>query len=223
MRRKTRTLILALMVAAVAGSTAFVFHCVPFYAPSFPAWIRIAMAATGSASPPFPLYSVHIRTRERALALAVCGVGVAVTAVLWQAPVTGSDRPHQRLDDFLPEYRFHNAHEARVHAPLQVVAKAVRQVSPADMPFAVLLLRVRASAGGALLGGGAGRGRARGSRRTPPRRRLGGGAAAERGRGPSRPAPAWRARRVRQGPGRRRPLPPDLPETTLRDPLVDQA
>lgn len=95
-----------------------------------------------------PLRLLGVRTRVHALALALCGVGLALTAVMWSAAVTRSARPDQRLDRFLPDYQFSEVHEARVRAPMEAVAKAMRQVSLADMPAAVVLLRIRAAAGG---------------------------------------------------------------------------
>ena len=120
----------------------------PFYAPSYLAWTGIAAALAGLVSLARPLRFLGVRTRVHALALALGGVGLAVTAVLWPARVTRSARPDQRLDRFLPEYQFSEVHEARVHAPMEAVVKAIREVSLADMPAAVLLLRIRAAAGG---------------------------------------------------------------------------
>ena len=67
---------------------------------------------------------------------------------MWPAGVSRSARPDQRLDRFLPEYQFSEVHEARVRAPMAAVVKAIREVSLADMPAAVVLLRIRAAAGG---------------------------------------------------------------------------
>ena len=148
MRRKTRVLVPALIVVAAAASLAFVLHYVPFSAPSFLAWIGIATALAGLVSLARPLRFLGIRTRARALAVALGGVGLAVAAVLWPAPVLRSSGPPQRLDRYLAEYQFSEHHEARVRAPVEAVVAAVRQVSLADMPAAVLLLRIRAAAGG---------------------------------------------------------------------------
>jgi hypothetical protein len=148
MRRKTKLLVLALIVAVAVAALAFVLHYVPFSAPSFLAWIGIAAALAGLVSLARPLRFLGVRTRWHALAVALCGVGLAVAAVLWPARVTRSARPDQRLDQYLAEYQFSEYHEARVRAPVEAVVKAVRQVSLADMPAAVLLLRIRAAAGG---------------------------------------------------------------------------
>jgi len=148
MRRKTRLLVLALTVVAAVACLALALHYVPFNAPSYLAWISIAAALAGLVSLARPLRLLGVRTRVHALAVALCGVDLAVTAVLWPARVTRSARPDQRLDRFLAEYQFSEHHEARVRAPMEAVVKAMRQVSLADMPAAVVLLRIRAAASG---------------------------------------------------------------------------
>jgi hypothetical protein len=148
MRGTTKLLVLALVVAATAAVLAFVLHYVPFDAPSFLAWIGIAAALVGLVSLARPLRFLGIPTRWHALAVVLCGVSVAVTAVLWPARVTRSARLDQRLDRYLAEYQFSEYHEARVRVPVEAVYDAVRQVSLADMPAAVVLLRLRAAAAG---------------------------------------------------------------------------
>jgi hypothetical protein len=148
MRRTTKFLVLALVVVGAVAFLAFVLHYVPFSAPSFLAWAGIAAAFVGLVSLARPLRFLGIRTRRHALAVALCGVGLAVTAVLWPAHVMRSAQPQQRLDRFLSEYQFREYHEVRVRAPIEAVVAAVREVSLADMPAAVLLLRLRAAVGG---------------------------------------------------------------------------
>lgn len=148
MRRPNRLVVVTLVAAVAVACVVFVLHYVPFYAPSFLAWTGIVAALAGLASLARPLRFTGVRTRLHALALALCGVGLAVTAVLWPAHVTRTARPGQRLDRFLPEYQFSEVHETRVQAPMEAVVKAIREVSLADMPAAVALLRIRAAAGG---------------------------------------------------------------------------
>jgi hypothetical protein len=148
MRRTTRLLVLALIATVAVAGLVLVLHYVPFYAPSFLAWMGIAASVAGLASLVRPLRFLGVRTRVRAVALALCGFGLAVAAVLWPASISRSSRPDRRLDLFLPEYQFSEVHEARVHAPMAAVVRAIREVSLADMPVAVALLRVRAAAGG---------------------------------------------------------------------------
>jgi hypothetical protein len=146
MRRKATLLVLVLIVVVAVALPAL--HYVPFSAPSYLAWAGIAAALAGLASLVRPLRFLGVRTRAHALAVAVGGVGLAVTAVLWPAHILRSTGTDQRLDRYLAEYQFSEYHEARVRAPVAAVAAAVRQVSLADMPAAVVLLRIRAAAGG---------------------------------------------------------------------------
>ena len=148
MRGKTKLLVLTLIVVVAVACLAFALHYVPFYAPSYLAWIGIVAALAGLVSLVRPLRFLRLRTRWHALAVALCGVALAVAAVLWPAPVMRSTQPHQRLDEFLPEYQFSEVHEVRVRAPREAVVKAMREVSLADMPAAVVLLRIRAAASG---------------------------------------------------------------------------
>ncbi|HVN77279.1 MAG TPA: hypothetical protein VMT19_13255 [Thermoanaerobaculaceae bacterium] len=148
MRRRTRFVVTALVVVPAVAFLGLMLHYVPFYAPSFAVWIGIAAALAGAASLVYPLRFLGVRTRVRGLALAFCGVGLAVAALFLPASVTRSARPDQRLDRFLPEYQFSEYHQVRVRAPREAVARATREVSLADMPAAVWLLRIRAAASG---------------------------------------------------------------------------
>jgi hypothetical protein len=152
MRRSTRPLVLALIAAVAVAGLALVLRYVPFYAPSFAAWAGIAAALAGLVALVRPLRFLGVRTRVHALAVALGGAGIALAAVLWPAGVSRSPRPDQRLDRFLPEYQFSEVHAARVRAPMEAVVKAIREVSLADMPAAVVLLRIRAAAGGRFRG-----------------------------------------------------------------------
>jgi hypothetical protein len=148
MRRATGLVVVPLVVVAAVACLAVALHYVPFYAPSYLAWTGVAATLGGLVSLARPLRILGVRTRRHAVAVVLCGVGVAVAAVLWPASIMRSAGPYQRLDDFLPEYQFSEFHEVRVHAPKEAVIKAMREVSLADMPVAVALLRIRAAAGG---------------------------------------------------------------------------
>jgi hypothetical protein len=147
-RRSTKLLVVSLVVVAAVAASVAVLHYVPFYAPSFLAWTGIAATFLGLVSLVRPPRMIGVRTRWHALALALGGASLAVTAVLWPAPIVRSELPSGRLDRYLPEYQFCEHHEVRVRAPLEAVVRAVHEVTLADMPAAVLLLRIRAAAGG---------------------------------------------------------------------------
>ncbi len=148
MRPKTRLVLILLIVALMIALMVLVLHYVPFSVPSFVAWIGIAAAFAGLISLVRPLKFLAIPTRFRALVVLLCGTAAAVTGVVWPSHLMRSARPHQRLDDFLPEYQFGEYHEGRVRAPVAAVLTAVRQVSLVDMPAAVVLMRIRGAASG---------------------------------------------------------------------------
>jgi len=152
MRRKTKILILALVVVVAVACIGVALHYVPFSAPSYMAWIGIVASLFGLLCLIRPIRRLGVPTRRRALLVLLCGVGLAVTGVLWPARVTRSAAPHQRLDDFLLEYQFSEYHEGRVRAPVEAVVRAMRQVSLADLPVAVLLMRIRGAASGRFRG-----------------------------------------------------------------------
>ncbi len=152
MRRPTRLVVVALAVVVAVVFLAFALHYVPFDAPSYLAWVGIAAVLAGLVSLARPLRFLGVRTRWHALAVALGGLGLAVAAVLWPARVTRPAQAHSRIDRFLAEYQFVEYHEARVRAPVEAVVEAVRQVSLTDMPAAVLLMRIRAAAGGRFRG-----------------------------------------------------------------------
>ena len=152
MRQTTRLFVAALVVLAAATGIALALHYVPFSAPSYLVWTGIAAALAGLLSLVRPLRFFGVRTRRRALAVSLCGIGAALAGVLWPSHVMRSAAPHQRLDDFLPAYQFVEYHEARVRAPRAAVEAAIRQVSLADMPVAVALMRIRGAASGRFRG-----------------------------------------------------------------------
>jgi hypothetical protein len=150
MSRPQRFALIGLLALAAAGFLAFFLRYVPFVAPSFAAWIGIGLVALGLASVAWPLRRLGIGSRRRGALVLVSGILLAAAGILWPGSVTRVTGPHQRLDDFLPEYQFAEYHEGWARAPRERVAEAVRQVSFADMPAAVFLMRLRALAGGEL-------------------------------------------------------------------------
>lgn len=150
--RKTGLAVLTLIGGAAVACLVLALHYVPFYAPSYLAWIGIVAALAGLAALVRPLRVLGVRTRWHALGVTLCGASLAAAAVLWPASVRRSAQPQQRLDSFLPEYQFSEHHEVRVHAPAAAVVRAIREVSLADMPVAVALLRIRAAASGQFAG-----------------------------------------------------------------------
>jgi hypothetical protein len=136
------------VVLLLVGAAVLAFHYVPFDAPSFAAWTGIAIAVSSLLCVVKPPRFLGIQSRLRSLVVFVLGAALAVGAAQWPAATVRAEGPRQRLDDFLPEYQFREYHETIVEAPLERVVAAVRQVSFADMPAAVFLMRVRALAAG---------------------------------------------------------------------------
>ena len=136
------------VVLLVVGAAVVAIHYVPFDAASFAAWTGIALAAVSFLCVLKPPRFLGVRSRLRSLFVFVLAIALAVSAVLWPATITRAERPQQRLDNFLPEYQFREYHETVVQAPVDRVVEAARQVSFADMPAAVWLMRVRDLAGG---------------------------------------------------------------------------
>jgi hypothetical protein len=142
-----RVLFVAVMLLAV-GAAVVAIHYVPFDAASFATWMGIALAAVSFLCVLKPPRFFGVRSRLRSFIVFVLGGALAIGAVLWPATITRAEGPRQRLDSFLPEYQFREYHETAVQAPVERVVEAARQVSFADMPAAVWLMRVRDLAGG---------------------------------------------------------------------------
>ncbi len=144
-----RLVLAALALATLAG----LLRYAPFYAPSYFAWTGVLVALLGLMSVVVPLRVVGIPHRRAALVVALAGALLVVGATSWPVPSLRSERPHRRLDDYMPSYQFVEYHEVRTRAPLPVVLDAAREVSLADMPAAVFLLWLRGAAVGHFAGG----------------------------------------------------------------------
>ncbi len=148
---RTRVMFGYVVIAAVVGLGGWVlWRSVPFDVPSYSAWAGIFLALLALISLLRPQPWLGLSSRTRAAVAVLLGVTVTVAAVLWPSGIHRSTGSKHRLDDFLPQYQFAEYHEARTRAPLARVQEAVRQVSLADMPAAVVLLRLRALASGHL-------------------------------------------------------------------------
>ena len=145
------TLTLALRVVT-GGLLVVVLFALLRYAPwdatSYLAWTGVLIAVLGAASVAMPMRWLGIGSRGVGLAVLAGGALLAGAAILWPTTVTRDARPGRRLDHFMAEYQSREYHEARTRAPIDRVEEAVREVSFAEMPVAVLLLRLRALAGG---------------------------------------------------------------------------
>src|SRR5438034_1812911 len=105
-------------------------------------WAGGAALLIGLVSIVKPLSFLHIRTRAAGTAVAGAGLLAVAGATLiggrLTRPATGA-----RLDDFLPEYHFHEVHSIRVHAPRDRVYAAIKAVTADEIRFFRTLTWIR--------------------------------------------------------------------------------
>lgn len=106
--------------------------------------VGLVAAFAGVASLLRPLSFLRIRTRARAAALVAAGALVAIVGYALPAPLERVSSPSSRLDDFVPEYQFHESHEIRIHAPGDAVYRAVREVTAGEIRLFHTLTWLRA-------------------------------------------------------------------------------
>ena len=109
----------------------------------FVVYLGIVIFVVGLLSVIKPIRFFYIRSRKLALLLVGAGLLLFVTGMILPSPLIRSSRPHQCIDDFMPEYQFYEYHDMSVNAPAEAVNKAVREVAFTDIPIARWLLRIR--------------------------------------------------------------------------------
>jgi hypothetical protein len=140
-----------LVLPALAASALWALsRAVEFDLPSYAAWTGLLLCLVALAALARPAAWLWLPTRRRAGLALVAGAATVVVALAWPPSVRRSAGPHQRLDDFLPEYQAVEHHEARTRAPLDRVVAAVREAKLTDMPAAEVLIRLRSLADGPL-------------------------------------------------------------------------
>jgi hypothetical protein len=137
-----------LLVAVLASLLLAAHHYVPFQPLVAVVYAGLVTALAGLVSVVRPVRLLGIRTRRAGAGVLLAGGAVAIAGLSWPAPTLHAAAGHQRIDDFLPAYEFYEVHETEVAATPEQVGRAVREVSFADMPVAVALMRVRAMAAG---------------------------------------------------------------------------
>jgi hypothetical protein len=118
-------------------------HYVPFQIEVFVVYLGIGFFVVGLLSVIKPFRFFYIRSRKLALLLVNVGLLLFVTGLIFPSPMIRSKRPHQCIDDFMPEYQFYEYHEMYVNAPAKAVYRAMREVAFTDIPIARWLLRIR--------------------------------------------------------------------------------
>jgi hypothetical protein len=105
-------------------------------------WAGGAVLLAGLISMVRPLSLLHIRTRP-----AGAGVAVAALALVAAASALGGRRTRPasgaRIDEFVPEYDFHEVHSIRVHAPPDRIYTAIKTVTADEIRFFRTLTWIR--------------------------------------------------------------------------------
>jgi hypothetical protein len=148
--RKIMKRIIILSVASILLIAAFFIanHYTPFQIEVAGVYLGIGVFIAGLLSVIKPFRFIHINSRRSALLVATAGLLIFMVGMIWPASTIHSNRPHQLIDDFMPEYQFHEYHEVSVNAPVEAVSKAIRDVTFEDIPVAIWLMRIRAMASG---------------------------------------------------------------------------
>ncbi len=143
-----RIIIIFLSAVLVTAALLFINYYVPFQVEWAVVYLGIILLSAGLLSLIIPLKILYIRSRKKALLPVVSGLAVIIIGMILPAPTIRSDRSHQRIDDFMPEYEFYEYHEVTINAPADKVFEAIKGVTFTDIPAAVWLVKIRALASG---------------------------------------------------------------------------
>jgi len=128
-----------------SGTIAFLFLWVTILLQPLVAMVYSGLVQTGfgllNVIRPWQVVGIH--SRPRALWLLAGGLFLMMSGLNWPPRAVRAEPVKQRLDRFLPVYSFWEHHEVRVAAPPELVMRAARQVSLAELPLARVLLRLR--------------------------------------------------------------------------------
>ena len=125
----TRIIILSFVAVLSIIGLFGVNHYVPFQIEVFVVYLCIGFFVVGLLSVIKPFRFFYIRSRKLALLLVNVGLLLFVTGLIFPSPMIRSKRPHQCIDDFMPEYQFYEYHEMSVNAPAEALYRAVREVA----------------------------------------------------------------------------------------------
>lgn len=93
----------------------------------------LALAAAGALSVLKPLRFLRIRTRRAGALILLSGVAIVAAGMLLPLRTQRVAAAQTRLDEFAPEYQFHEFHEIHVQASPAEVDRAIRQVTAREI------------------------------------------------------------------------------------------
>jgi hypothetical protein len=106
-------------------------------------WAGGAALLIGLASIAKPVSFLHVRTRAAGAAVAGAGLLAVAAATMIGGRLTRPATGGARLDEFSPEYHFHEVHSIRVHAPKERVYAAIKAVTADEIRFFRTLTWIR--------------------------------------------------------------------------------
>jgi hypothetical protein len=105
-------------------------------------WAGGAALLAGLVSIVRPLSFLHVRSRPAGAGIAVAALGLVAAASALGGrrtrPASGA-----RIDEFVPEYDFHEVHSIRVHAPPDRIHAAIKAVTADEIRFFRTLTWIR--------------------------------------------------------------------------------
>jgi hypothetical protein len=92
------------------------------------AWLGFVLFIVGLVLTARPVAAVGVTTRWQAIAVAASSLAVSVLSLASPSFTSRVPAATSRLDEFLPEWQFHEIHTRRILAPADRVFAAIRQV-----------------------------------------------------------------------------------------------
>lgn len=103
--------------------------------PSVLVYTGLVSAFVGFVSLLKPIRFLKIPTRGRGAAVLAVGLLTTLAGAMLPAPLMHARGGPMRLDDFMPEFQFHEVHSVRVKASPDRVFKAMKDVTPEEIRF----------------------------------------------------------------------------------------
>lgn len=116
---------------------------IPFYAPSYFIWGGIIFVFIGLFGIILPIRIIGLKTRKRSTLVTCIATMVVFITIMWPPALSKSDKPRQRIDDFMPQFQCVEYHEEWVDIPADKLQEAILQVSLSDIPAVIVLFKLR--------------------------------------------------------------------------------